>query len=138
MRRRQDWPQRLAAFLAHQHRVPFAWGTADCITLVADAIEAMTGVDPIADIRGTWTDQATAFLAISQLGTGLAEAIDAVLLPLGSQRIERSMVGRGDIVTIKQPLGVAAGIFAGAGIACRGKAGFAWFARADIVAAWRI
>ena len=52
MERLQDWPSRLAEFVESRRDVGFARGKADCCMLVADAVQAMTGVDYAARWRG--------------------------------------------------------------------------------------
>jgi hypothetical protein len=54
---------------AHAH-APFAWGTNDCCTSAANAIESFTGVDIAADFRGKYTDMASALTAIKAITGG--------------------------------------------------------------------
>lgn len=49
--RRPDWRVRLDAYVAAAWRAPFDWGSNNCGLFVAGAIEAMTGVDPAAELR---------------------------------------------------------------------------------------
>ena len=45
LQRLPDWPLRLEALLAARATQPFAWGSQDCATFAADAVQALTGVD---------------------------------------------------------------------------------------------
>lgn len=45
---------RLRTLVAQRCRRPFAWGTSDCVTWAGDAVWALTGRDPIADLRGSY------------------------------------------------------------------------------------
>lgn len=55
LRRLPDWQPRLIALLARIARTPFEEGSNDCALLLADAVEAMTGVDYAAPYRGRYT-----------------------------------------------------------------------------------
>jgi len=64
MTRRVDWPERLAAFLESRRGAPKCWGSNDCGLFCADAIEAMTGVDPGWELRGTYQNARQALRAL--------------------------------------------------------------------------
>ncbi|MBS0430496.1 MAG: hypothetical protein JSR41_24685 [Proteobacteria bacterium] len=50
--RTRNWQAALSAFIAERRSVPFAWGSNDCCLFAADAVQAMTGVDHAAELRG--------------------------------------------------------------------------------------
>lgn len=50
--RTEGWEHRHLEVLANYDAVPFEWGTRDCLTQVADVCLAMTGLDPLAPMRG--------------------------------------------------------------------------------------
>ena len=50
-----DWRQRLVAYLAEAHRLPYVEGEHDCALFTASAVHAMTGVDYAAPYRGRYT-----------------------------------------------------------------------------------
>jgi|SRR5665213_1978903 len=58
------------AHLQEHARKPFAWGTHDCCTSAANAIQSFTGVDIAADFRGKYTDLASALAAIKTVTGG--------------------------------------------------------------------
>lgn len=62
-----DWQSRLQAAIAARQARPFEWGVQDCCLFVCDCIEAMTGHDPAADVRGYSTDREAARL-VRELG----------------------------------------------------------------------
>jgi hypothetical protein len=62
------WDGALIAAIATHRDQPFAWGQSDCITLVADAAAAMTGVDPLAALRGRYDSADGARALIRELG----------------------------------------------------------------------
>ena len=66
--RRADWQDRLGALIELRRRAPFEWGRVDCCLWVADAVEAMTGTDPAADIRGRYRSASGAARAMHRHG----------------------------------------------------------------------
>ena len=66
-------------------KTPFIWGHSDCATVVADWVQHVHGVDPIADVRGLYDD-----LASCERVTGFirrpVETIGKHLDPLGIKR----------------------------------------------------
>lgn len=70
-KRLRDWQSRLQASLAERRASPFKWGLLDCVLLAADCMAACTGVDPAAEIRGTYSDAIGASRLVRDLG-GLA------------------------------------------------------------------
>ena len=69
--RRPDWFVRLGALVSRRLDEPFAFGTNDCCVWAADAVEAVTGLDPAADLRGTY-HTATGAARVLQAAGGLA------------------------------------------------------------------
>jgi len=103
LRRFTDWPGRLSAFLAEKEREAFAWGRNDCCLFTADAVAALTGVDPAADWRGAYDNEDAAQVLLDAAG-GLARLVTAAL---GSDT--RQLVGfarRGDLVLAAGAVGV--------------------------------
>lgn len=95
MERRSDWDRRLQEWLAAMEGVRFEWGAADCCTFAAGAVEAMTGIDPMAEFRGRYATEAGAARALRRYGAGTLEAtLDAKFpeRPIGFAR-------RGDLAT---------------------------------------
>lgn len=89
----------LPQFTQQRRRMPYAWGTNDCVTFAADAVLAITGVDPIADIRGTWNDEASAMAVLAGLG-GLIAAVDAKF-----PRVDKNFAQIGDLCLVKDANG---------------------------------
>lgn len=67
MQRREDWATRLMTMIATEQARPFAWGRADCATLFAGAVEAVTGHHPFAHL-GTWQSETGALRLLSAAG----------------------------------------------------------------------
>ena len=71
-KRLRDWQNRLQACLAQRSALPFTWGSHDCVLFAADCVQACTGTDPAAAMRGTYSDAIGAARLVHELG-GLAE-----------------------------------------------------------------
>lgn len=67
LQRHRDWQSRLAAFVQSRERAPFEWGSHDCALFVCNAIEAISGHNPAADVRGYKTERGAARV-VKQLG----------------------------------------------------------------------
>lgn len=82
--RLRDWPERLAALFAAREAAPFTWGVHDCCLFAADAVLAVTGHDPAADLRGTYTTAAEAVRVLGQHGglVGIAIARAGRVVPV--------------------------------------------------------
>ena len=63
-----EWRGRLDAFIAERMNTPFAWGVHDCCLFAADAVFVMTGDDPAAGLRGTYSDAASAARVLAANG----------------------------------------------------------------------
>jgi hypothetical protein len=108
MHRHVDWEARLAAYLEPLRAVPFAWGTHDCCTFAAGAVEAMTGEDPMPEFRGRYTTALGSARALKTYGAGSLEAtLDSKFV-----RISASLAQRGDVLMTAGGLGIAFGPFA--------------------------
>ena len=59
---------RLQALVLERMAQPFAWGVQDCCLFAADAVQAQTGVDHAAELRGTYSTAAEALALLDQLG----------------------------------------------------------------------
>lgn len=94
IRRKENWPSLLAAYLHARRSMPFAWGSNDCCTFASSAVEAMTGVDfskrwaPYSDLRGA--------AALLRAAGGVAGVADAAL----GSRVAPISAQRGDVVLL--------------------------------------
>lgn len=68
-----DWHQRLIKLIEERKAQPFEWGSNDCCLWAADAVLAMTGDDPAADLRGAYCNARGANDVLGKLG-GIAAA----------------------------------------------------------------
>jgi hypothetical protein len=94
MQRLPGWPELLAAFVAQRSAMPFAWGTNDCCTFASDGVLAITGTDPMADLRG-YTSAAHAQRILVR-GGGLMALVSERL----GWHLETKFAQRGDMVLV--------------------------------------
>lgn len=130
-----DWPERLAAFVAARRDVPFKYGKADCGLTVADWVLDATGQDPAADLRGRYRSAAGAIRVVREAGG--SDLVGLVTARLG-QPMAPLMAQRGDIVEVPGEDGPALGICIGGDLVAMRPAGLATIAMANAVRAWRV
>ena len=127
-----DWEARLHAYLDSVAKTPFAWGTHDCALFVGDCVQAMTGIDPAAAYRGTYTNETGARLALKRHGKKtLVATFDAAF----GKHVEPARAHRGDIVQIDE---LTVGVCMGAFGYFVGDAGLVKHPYADFTRAWVI
>lgn len=106
----------MAACLAERMDRPFTWGSHDCVLFAADCVEACTGVDPAAGMRGTYGTPIGAARVLKRAGGMEALAIEH----LGPE-VPPLMAQPGDV-----------GIVRSAGVECFAVwTGAAWHAPAE-------
>ncbi len=136
MYRLPDWDTRLAAYLEPLRLRPFAWGSHDCCTFAGGAVQAMTGVDPMAEFRGRYSSPRGSVRALRKHGAGdLASTMDAKF-----ERVSAALAHRGDVVMSGGLLGIGLGPFLIAVGAEGDREGLIRVERAAWVAplAWRV
>jgi len=127
-----DWQLRLAEFGQARASMPFAWGSNDCCTFAADALEAMTG----RDLRGAfpvYEGALGAARAIEQ-GGGLLHLATKLL----GDPVSPKMAAVGDLVLVLNAEREMLGICNGTSVIAPGEAGMVLVGMETAVAAWRI
>jgi hypothetical protein len=105
MNRFPDWEARLRIYLESVRELAFEWSTHDCCTFSAGAVEAMTGVDAMAEFRGAYSDEEAAKRALRRIGKGtLAKTLDAKF-----EAVDPAFAHRGDLVLADGNLGISLG-----------------------------
>lgn len=135
--RSQDWPERLAAFIDARRYAPFAWGTNDCATLAADAVLELTGVDPMASLRGTYGTEDEADGVISAAG-GLEALADSLAAAAGLGACLPLFAQRGDVVLVEHGNILALGVVTGDAVAVPGPDGLAFLPLRAAARAWAV
>lgn len=138
-----DWEPRLAAFIARKQGVLFTWGATDCCAFAGDAVEAITGTDPMPEFRGRYSTATGALRALRRYGVGTIAATVDGKFPV----VPRAFAQRGDLVAVPAAAGDvmvgvcvgAAALFVGLEIGPDGDApGLVSFPRAAWSRAWRV
>lgn len=60
--------ERFEALLRERKAAPFEWGRNDCCMFAADCVQAITGADLAADLRGEYSTAQQAARVLAQLG----------------------------------------------------------------------
>ena len=133
MTRLEGWEHRFVAFLTARAQMPFAWGSNDCCTFAADCAEAITGTDPMADLRG-YDSEIGAGRVLVRAGVESFEALVASRfdeVPIGMAR-------RGDLALVMQ--GNEAGLMVVEGdlLAGPSETGLKRVPRDRMIRAWRV
>lgn len=108
MRRLEDWPERLARILGSALHCSFVWGEWDCVLFVAACVEAVTGADPIPEIRGQYRTELGAKKLL--LENGCRDIGDVWDRKLGADRIASPFARRGDVVLLESCGGICTGM----------------------------
>ena len=142
MTRRPDWQARLHAFLMEHRSDAFRYGRWDCCLFVCDAVRAMTGVDPAADFRGSYSSRAEARRAlIAHVGSASVEAVvEAVTAKHGMPETGVLHARRGDVALIERSRDFSLGLVAlnGRDIALASARGLWAVALSLAVRAWHV
>lgn len=91
-----DWQQRLDAWVAKSHAMPFVWGEHDCGLNAASAIDAQIGIDMAADFRGKYGSYESGMVLLREKGFANHAELAAALLP----EIPVSFAQIGDIAAV--------------------------------------
>lgn len=135
LRRFDDWPARLHAFVRARQSLPYVYGETDCASFAQAAILEMTGIDVMPGVvRPTSRIAAARFLLAG--GYGDIEGLATELLgpPLESARL----AGRGDIISFEANGECHLGVVTGLDAATPGKDGILWVHRALWRRGWRV
>jgi hypothetical protein len=108
MKRFDNWPTLLSAYIDARRSVPFAWGTNDCCLFAADWVLISTGHDIAQKWRGKY---ASAYKAHRFLKAG--GGIEKLVERAGGERVAAGLAQRGDLVAQDFGTGVALGVCIG-------------------------
>ena len=134
IKRRDDWPQILAAELERLQDAPFSWGTHDCGLFAGNMVLALTGTDVVADLRGRWDDAMGAMREVEQCG-GIESMAAA---RLGPPRDGPLYAQRGDVVLADLEHGATLGVCEGAHAVFVGEHGLVRVPIALVRVAWAV
>lgn len=135
MPRLPDWDRRLARVTEKHLRMPGVWGESDCLLTVADAIEAVTGKDHAAKVRGKYSTPAGAAKLMKRRKCDTVEDVLAKLFPETGRLLAR----RGDVGTVELDDGsIAAGYVTEYGVAVKGERGLRFVPQTMLRKAFRV
>lgn len=133
--RAPDWPERLAELVETRLETPFAWGTHDCVAWAADAVLALTGRDPLAELRGTYATEAEAEAIIAGDGN-LYRLVSRLWAEAGLPQCPPLLAQRGDTAWIQGANDQAMGVVLGEVVAVPGPDRLAFYPLDAILRAW--
>lgn len=138
--RLRDWPQRFSDFGIQRARMPFVWGTNDCCTFAAAAVEAITGANPMASFEPYGTEAGAKRRALRRLLRRIDKAggLQQLVADLLGTPISPLMAGVGDVVTVQNEGAELVGVCNGVNVMAPGKDGMVVLSMADAQAAWSI
>ena len=106
--RLSTWENQLTEYIASKRNQPFEYGSNDCAHFVAGAVQAMTGEDPMPEMRGQYDSEFGSLRVLKEIGEGdLESTMDAKF-----NAIEIGLAQRGDIAFFDGSIGVVMGSFA--------------------------
>ena len=129
-----DWRSRLTAHLTETAAQGFHYGSNDCALFAAGAVRAMTGHDPAAAWRGTYTTLEGGLKRLMKAGFDDHVALVGNLLP----DVALAFAQVGDIALVAAPDGPALGIIVGETIACLTPRGLGHLPREAALRAWTV
>src|SRR5579872_5334824 len=97
LKRVPDWPARLHVMIDSAAELSFEWGMFDCALHVCNCIRTMTTVDPAADYRGKYSDEAG---AARIYGSSFETFIAGITATLQMPEVPVNFAQRGDVVFI--------------------------------------
>ena len=91
-----DWQLRLATLCKERSSAPFKWGAHDCCLWAADCVVAVTGIDPAAKLRGTYSGAISAAHVLEEHG-----GVEAIATAALGEPVPVGFAAIGDIVCIE-------------------------------------
>lgn len=136
LKRRQDWPEALAAEIERAWRLPFIWGENDCCLFASNCAAIITGVDMAASFRGYRTRR-EAMAIIKKFG-GIGGVAEAVARTHAVAEIVPLRARRGDVCLLDAGRGETLGVCVGDWIVCPGFTGLTAYPLLQGIRAWEI
>ncbi|TMV07331.1 hypothetical protein FGK64_21960 [Arenibacterium halophilum] len=129
-----DWRPRLAAYVAQVSSRPFRPGRHDCALFAAGAVQAMTGADPAAAMRGTYRSLEDGKALLKAQGTPSLGA----LLEANLTEVPPAYAQAGDLALLREGDAEAMGVVQGERVYCLTPTGLALVERARMLRAFRL
>lgn len=132
--RHPDWERRLVRVSERHMHLPGEWGASDCGLTVGEAIEAVTGTNPLAEFVGRYSTERGAARIMKRKGwADMGDVLAAFFAP-----VNRLSARRGDVGTVMQGGALTAGYVTEYGFAAKGPDGLIFHPLTAIVTAFRV
>jgi len=135
VKRREDWPVRLAEALEAARETAFAWGVHDCAIFAFGCVRAMTDADLFAPWRGVYDSALSGAKKVLVPNGGLA-ALAGKLLETESAPL--AFAQRGDLVSVLTVDGPALGVCLGDRAVFVGPEGLVFVPMTQCEARWPV
>jgi hypothetical protein len=132
--RATDWPEQLSSFIEARRDGGFAWGTQDCFIFAADAALELTGDDPAALVRGTYSTEAEAEAIIGP--SGLESWVASTMQAWGAPECAPAFAQRGDLVFVAVGNQRMCGVHLGDTVAVPGLSHVHFLPASRVLRAW--
>lgn len=130
--RLKEWQMRLSDFGKARGSMPFAWGSNDCCSFAAAAVEALTGRNPMASVERY--DNALDAARMIAAGGGI-KALASTLL---GEPVSTRLAGVGDVVLVVNLEREMLGICNGTNVIGPGEFGMVVLGMEAALVAWKI
>lgn len=130
--RRRDWQERFAAYVRQHAQTGFEWGSHDCCTFAAGAVEALTGTNPMAAVP-RYEDELAAARMVHRAGGLRALATEYLGEP-----VSPALANVGDVVLIENAGRELLGICNGTSALAQGTEAMVALEMTAARAAWKI
>lgn len=130
-----NWESRLVKYLSENQKTALVWGAHDCCLHAANVVALMTGEDPAAALRATYTTAAEARAVLRRDYRGSAWNVPAAH---GLQPVPVTLAQRGDIVGAVSLRRRNLGVCAGTRSYFVGRDGWVTIPTLECAKAWRV
>ncbi|MBB3639790.1 DUF6950 family protein [Variovorax atrisoli] len=127
-----NWQERFSDFGKARASMPFAWGSNDCCTFAAAAVEAITGKNPMSSVASYTTEIAAMRLVVAAAG------LRALACEYLGSSVSPLMAGVGDVVLVENEGREMLAVCNGANVMAPSKLGMVALDMSAAKAAWRI
>ena len=128
------WQSKLAEFIESRRYTPFKWGENDCALFVADGVEAITGIDYAAPLRG-YQSQLGSKKILDACGH---DTVSEYVTSLFGEAVPPLQCGRGDVVEYFSDGELALGLCVGSVFCSPGENGLNFISMAVAIRGWKI
>ncbi|TPM59160.1 hypothetical protein FJ959_09840 [Mesorhizobium sp. B2-2-4] len=132
--RLKDWDRRLARVTEKHLAMPGVWGVSDCLQTDGEAVEAVIGANPFAEVAGRYKTEAGAARLLRKRGFANVEEALASLFP----KMPRLMARRGDLAVVERNGQLCAGYICEYGAAVKTETGLTFVPQTEIRSAFRV